>query len=234
MCMTTKNQRRRHGNLQKRIPGNHEIGATGHNNKMLHTWHVAVGFPWKRMSTPPNRNSGVNHNKKHPCKACLIELLSYVNGTSYPPHHDFTAPCLCQITGKDIDSFLQKKAYGVAHPTPSDQHTRTWSLAVSHFIPEKRPLWDEIWGGGNRTKSDAFNEVISNIKIEVRGEGVASQARHPIKWEDFNSILIAIQIFYPDQELKDLMLSICNLQWQLIGRIDDVMKLDKSSLSFNH
>ncbi len=36
MCMArahdiTKNQRRRHGNLQKRIPWNHERGATGHN-----------------------------------------------------------------------------------------------------------------------------------------------------------------------------------------------------------
>ncbi len=30
----TKSQRRRHGNLQKRIPGNHERGATGHNTKM--------------------------------------------------------------------------------------------------------------------------------------------------------------------------------------------------------
>ncbi len=27
----TENQRRRHRNLQKRIPGNHERGATGHN-----------------------------------------------------------------------------------------------------------------------------------------------------------------------------------------------------------
>ncbi len=38
MCMVhahdvTKNQRRRHRNLQKRIPGNHERGATGHNRQ---------------------------------------------------------------------------------------------------------------------------------------------------------------------------------------------------------
>ncbi len=37
MCMArahdvTKNQNRRHGNLLKRIPGNHERGATGHNS----------------------------------------------------------------------------------------------------------------------------------------------------------------------------------------------------------
>ncbi len=38
----TKNQRRRHGNLQRRIPGNHERGATGHNN-------------WNHHSTLPDR-----------------------------------------------------------------------------------------------------------------------------------------------------------------------------------
>ncbi len=30
----TKNQRRRHRNLQKRVPGNHERGATGHNSNV--------------------------------------------------------------------------------------------------------------------------------------------------------------------------------------------------------
>jgi len=68
----------------------------------------------------------------------------------------------------------------------------------------------------------------------VRGEGVASQARRPMEWEEFISILVAIRKLYPGRELMDLMLSVLTLQWQLIGRIDDVMKLEKSSLSFNH
>ncbi len=68
----------------------------------------------------------------------------------------------------------------------------------------------------------------------MRGEGVASQASCPIEWKEIISILIAIQIFYPDHELIDLMLSVLTLQWQLIGRIDVVMKLEKSSPSFNH
>ncbi len=33
----TKNQRRRRGNLQMRIPGNHERGATRHNSMMQKT-----------------------------------------------------------------------------------------------------------------------------------------------------------------------------------------------------
>ncbi len=68
----------------------------------------------------------------------------------------------------------------------------------------------------------------------MRGEGVASQAHRPIELEEFISILVAIQKLYPGHELIDLVPSVLTLQWQLIGRIDDVMKLEKSSLSFNH
>jgi len=90
----------------------------------------------------------------------------------------------------------------------------------------KRLLCDEICGGGNPIKSDAVNEVTAKVtKFEVRVEGVASQARCPIKWEEFISILVAIQKFYPGRELMELMLSVLTLQWQLVGRIDDVMKL---------
>ncbi len=76
------------------------------------------------MSTPPNENFGVHHTEKeHPYKACLIKLLSLLDGISYPPHHDFTPTRLHQITDRDIASFLQKKAYWVTLPTPSDQPT---------------------------------------------------------------------------------------------------------------
>ncbi len=59
----TKNQRRRLGNLQKRIPRNHERGATGHNTWMS---HANPTFPFKLFKC--------HYSREHKLETCPSKL----------------------------------------------------------------------------------------------------------------------------------------------------------------
>ncbi len=63
---------------------------------------------------------------------------------------------------------------------------------------------------------------------EVRGEGVPSQARRAIEYQE---VLLLLVLVYSGRLLLPAILGVLCIQWQLIGRIDDVMQLGKSTLS---
>ena len=78
--------------------------------------------------------------------------------------------------------------------------------------------------------------MIQKVKVqEVRGTGVKSNARHAVEWEEFVNVLVAVREIYSEsKEYSMLMaLSVVMLQWQLIGRIDDIMQLRTSTVLFN-
>ena len=66
----------------------------------------------------------------------------------------------------------------------------------------------------------------------MRQEGVSSQAQRALEWEEFYLLLALVCHLHAGGNLCFLMAVLC-LQWQIIGQIDDVMKLAKSTLLFN-
>jgi hypothetical protein len=100
--------------------------------------------------------------------------------------------------------------------------------AISHFMPRKLIPWDPISLIGNPTKSQEVNELINRIKkFECRCEGVPSQSRSPIEFDEFKNVLDVTcdRSVDTDDIPRCRMASVLTLQWQLIGRIDDMMKL---------
>ena len=94
-------------------------------------------------------------------------------------------------------------------------------------------LWDDINLRGNPTCSNAINDVITKVKkYEVRQEGVSSKARRAFKWEEFYALLMLACHLYATVDVFFFMVMLC-LQWQIIARIGDVIKLAKSTLLFN-
>ena len=78
--------------------------------------------------------------------------------------------------------------------------------------------------------------MIQKVKChKVRGTGVKSNARRAVEWEEFVNVLVAVREIYSEsKEYSMLMaLSVLTLQWQLIGRIDDIMQLRTSTVLFN-
>ena len=78
--------------------------------------------------------------------------------------------------------------------------------------------------------------MIQKVKVhEVRGTGVKSIAHRAAEWEEFVNVLVTLREIYSEsKEYSMLMaLSVLTLQWQLIGRIDDIMQLRTSTVLFN-
>jgi hypothetical protein len=106
-----------------------------------------------------------------------------------------------KLTDQDIMRYLNHKAYGMAVPDDSSFPilARSSTLqyhkkAISYYMPQKRVVWDEIRKEGNPTKSKSVNEMINKVqKHEVQGEGVESQARRALEWDEYINILIAAQ-----------------------------------------
>ncbi len=153
---------------------------------------------------------------------CLIELMSFIDGVQYNTiAPSFSRDQLASITADQVASYLNKKAYGTPSPGPDDRPhlMRSSSLAfhnkaISQFMPLCSMPWDDI-------------------KYEVRQEGVSSKARRALEWEEFYSLLVLTRRLYGTVETGFFLTAVLCLQWQIIGRIDDVMKLAKSSLLFN-
>jgi len=62
-------------------------------------------------------------------------------------------------------------------------------------------------------------------------------ARRAVEWEEFVNVLVAVrEIYLESKEFSMLMVLsvlVLMLQWQLIGRIDDIMQLQTSTVLFN-
>ncbi len=172
---------------------------------------------------------------------CLIGLLSFIDGVQYNTTSTFSREQLLAVTADQVAAYLNNKAYGTPTPGPNDRphQGRSNSLAfqkkaISHFMPLRTMQWDDIHLRGNPTRSTAVNDVIAKVKkFEVRQEGVSSQARRPLEWEEFYLLLVLIRHLFADSDVWFFLTAVFCLQWQIIGRIDDVMKLAKGSLLFN-
>ncbi len=87
---------------------------------------------------------------------------------------------------------------------------------------------------GNPTKSQSVNYLILGVKrFEVRGQGVTSCVQRPFEWEEFVSLFVLCCIMFATSPLMVNMVGILSARWQLIWRIDYVMELKKSAVSFN-
>ena len=142
-----------------------------------------------------------------------------------------------------MERYFNFKAYGKANPGEDDNPTLCQAntlhfhkKALSYFMPRKRPDWDDILQQGNPTKSHAVNNVISRLKLhEVHGTGVATSARRPFEFDEYLNLLVTTwRLFNPDREPAMLrLLAVLTVQWHLMGRIDDIMKLAISTFIFN-
>ena len=181
------------------------------------------------------------HNTAKSYTKCLCELMSFINGVHYDATASFTRDEFLAITADQVAAYLNKKAYGNPSPSPDDRphHMRAASLAyhkkaISQFMPLRIMAWDDINLRGNPTRSTAVNDVITRVKkYEVRQEGFSSKARRALEWEDFYSLLWLVCHLYATVDLWYYLTAVLCLQWQIIGRIDDVMKLGKGTLLFN-
>ena len=176
----------------------------------------------------------------------IAQFMSFMDGIEYPRNdnsHVFPQERLLEITDIDVVSYFNFKAYHNANPSPSDQpiYCRSSTLeykkkAISSFLPRQNMPWDDITQKGNPTRSKAVHHMIQKVKVhEVRGTGVKLNSHRAVDREEFVNVLVAVREIYSQSKEYSMLiaLSVLTLQWQLIGRIDDIMQLRTSTVLFN-
>jgi hypothetical protein len=177
-------------------------------------------------------------------KAILTKFMRYKNNIEYEDDYTFSQNELLRITSDDICEWMNVRAYGVPIPTTDMMpvHARSSTLeyikkAISSFMPRQNIPWDSVRGEGNPTRCVDVNKLIKTVKrLEVRRQGVPSQARRPIEYEEYLDALTVLRCGQTTASSKYMIGSVLTLQWHLIARIDDMMKLkfDNLSASVHH
>ncbi|KAG9403739.1 hypothetical protein AC1031_005227 [Aphanomyces cochlioides] len=171
-------------------------------------------------------------------KSYAAELARFKSFLARGDEHESN---LVDVVPEDVCRYFNFKAYGEEFPseTSRPQYARSNTLKASKkmlscFMPRRNMPWDEVKREGNPTRSILVNDLIKRImKFEVRQQGVESQARRPIDFSEFLNVLSVIRSDVQCDMLDRYRLSsILTLQWHLIGRVDDMMKLQFRNFSF--
>ena len=185
--------------------------------------------------------TGTEESKIRRYKASLIGLWNMVHSTNYTVDHSFTNEELFTITPEQVTRYMCMKAYGTETPNLStDLPTvgRSSSLefakkAISFFMPSRLLPWNEQSRSGNPTKSVQVNDLIKAIKKkEVRKQGKASQARRPMKMEEFVALIKRLR-GREENMSKYTVAAYFIFQFHMIARLDDVMNFSVQDLTPN-
>jgi hypothetical protein len=113
----------------------------------------------------------VGARTKRRYKAILSELMSSMDGVTYPKDQDFTVEELLRITPKSLVKYMCCKCFNQPEPpdTANPTEGRASSLefykkAISYFMPNRLLPWNEIHKEGNPTRSSQVGELIKRVK----------------------------------------------------------------------
>ena len=178
--------------------------------------------------------------KQRDYASSLRRLMESKDGTTYPKDKQFTQQELLAITPDHVVAWFNELAFGTKIPAPDARPEKCRSNTllnhkkkVSFFHPRKDQQWDSIRGEGNPTRAQSVNALIAIVKRhEVRQTGVPSQARRAFSLAEFIKLLAIVEGITNDENKNARFRALATLQWQLIGRVDDIQKTQVSCLFF--
>lgn len=187
-------------------------------------------------------------------RAVIDEFFCWKYGTSAYKRRSyaFTDAMRLAIKPEEIANYFTYRAFDTekidenSRPTKHTSNTlEYWKKAISGgVIPCWRDVqWNPRMEEGNPTKSSIVNAVINSVKIhETRGEGKEPEEKREFSIHEFLELL-ALNRNDPcltDAAIEDrrskhvtgmfMTAALWNLQWQIIGRVDDMVKLSTSEI----
>ena len=164
-------------------------------------------------------------------KPTLIKLMSFLDRVVYPREQIFTPEQIGAITCASLMRYFNTKTFGVPEPPVGHQiqplvrssTLEYWKKAVSFFHPNRLMGWNDLTGVGNPTKSRQLNDLIKLVKKkEVRGQGVPSQARRPIRANEYCRVIRILKDESDEGNIfwKYGIPALMNFQFHLLTRID--------------
>lgn len=169
-----------------------------------------------------------------------MRFMSHRDGIKYSQSATIDKDAAYAVTPEDICRYFNFIAYGKEEPTSTDfpilarsSTLEFYKKAISSFMPHRMVVWDDRRRDGNPTRSIQVNNLIKAVKkCEVRQQGVKTSARRPLEYIEFIALLTFVR---QDQSIMSChrLVAVLLTQWQLIGRIDDMLKLKYANLSYN-
>ena len=169
----------------------------------------------------------------------FLKFMSWLNVESYDNDKRFLPSELFDILADDVSRYLNLLAYGdespssEARPIVRSSHIEYKKKALSFYMPNRLAAWNSITLAGNPTRSVDTNQLIRDMKtFEVRGQGVASQARRPIEeseWEEMTSNFQKSD--EGKMERKFGLSAFQKVQLNMVARVDDTSKIFTESLN---
>lgn len=174
-------------------------------------------------------------------KAELVKFMSFKDDKEYTANHEFTPADLLSITPGLLCRWMNTRAYGDSEPSEDMRpvHLRSSTLefakkAISAYMPRINAPWDPVAMQGNPTRSDDVNKLIKRVKrFEVRREGAESKARRSFEFDEFMNVLTLVRSLHSRSDEQLMVSSVLTLQWHIVARIDDMMKLQFNNFTHN-
>jgi hypothetical protein len=172
-------------------------------------------------------------------KPILVRMMSFLDGAEYLVDQQFTLAELGTLNPDKIMQWFNHVTFGDANPPNGhDMNPRIrsntikyWKKALSHFMPNRLMVWNEISLVGNPTRSEKMNALLRFVKKkEVRHQGVASQARRSIKAEEYCRIIEILKEEGNAIIWKYGIPAMMNYQFHMISRIDDATQVQIENL----
>ena len=156
---------------------------------------------------------------------------------AFPKDRVFTNDELLSVVPIDICHWFCLLAYNKETPQINDRPVKCGAKtlkyhkkAISYFMPNNLPTWDDIHSTGNPTKSRAVNTLLKVVeKWELRGEGKKSNADFPYEPEEYEHLMQVVSTL-PNASRLDQVRVPCMFSYQvnMIARLDKVVRLKKS------
>ena len=133
------------------------------------------------------------------------------------------------------------KSYGKESPNlsidmPTEGRSSSLEFAkksISYFMPNRLLPWNEQTRTGNPTRSVLVNNLIKEVKKkEVRKQGKASNARRPMKMDEYIELVKRLRK-KTDLTPRYILSAYFIFQFHMIARLDDVMNFTVSDLTPN-
>ena len=167
------------------------------------------------------------HHTAESYTACLVSFMFFIDGVDYDTSTSFSEEQLLAIAANQVAANLNLKALtNQLHAQATTPHGQSNSLAFQKKTSPTSCFFAACnWITSTRGATYPFQccQCCHN-----RREGVASAAHHPLEWDEFFLLLVLVRNHYADSDVWFFLATVFCLQCQIIGRIDDVMKLARA------
>ena len=151
--------------------GLYSKNSTSATHFFAHPQKKATGPSFKTRRDPLQQQQKTMGSHLAEYKSVLRRLLSWIDNREYPRDHVFDAQRLGELRPLQIRRWMQLQAYGTPDPAPDAnptlrRHTsiKFWKKAISYFMPNKGPEWNDLHNYGNPTKSETIRDLIKIVK----------------------------------------------------------------------